>query len=193
MKEEFLKIYGQYIKREGSDALLNWLQSSDFFTAPASSRHHLSREGGLCEHSIHVFQRLKRGVEAERGKPYANITDESIAVCGLLHDVCKVDYYKTDQRNVKRDGVWVQEPYYSVNEKLPYGHGEKSVYIVSGFMRLTRDEAFAINWHMGGFDDRARSNGRVIGEAYKKFPLALMLHIADMQSTYLDENTEINE
>ena len=116
-----------------------------------------------------------------------NISDESIAVIALLHDVCKVGTYKTEMRNVKKDGVWVQEPYFATEEELPYGHGEKSVYIVSGFMKLTREEAMAINWHMGGFDLRVKGGSYSIADAYYKFPNAFLAHVADMEATYLDE------
>ena len=77
-------------------------------------------------------------------------TNESIALTALLHDVCKMNFYSVDYRNAKNEqGVWEKVPYYTINDQLPYGHGEKSVYIVSGFMRLTREEAFAIRYHMG--------------------------------------------
>lgn len=194
MEEDYIQtfqtIYRENIKREGADKLLEWLSSCDFFTAPASAKYHMAVEGGLCKHSTNVYLRLKRNIEAEYGEHYGEkVSDESIAICGLLHDVCKAEYYSVEMRNVKVNGVWEQQPYYAVKEKLPYGHGEKSVYIISGFMRLSRAEAFAINWHMGGFDDRARSNSRLVGEAYQKFPLALMLHLSDMQAAYLDENS----
>jgi hypothetical protein len=170
MKDEFIKIFTENIHRDGSEKLLAWLESYDFFTAPASSKYHSNHEGGLCEHSVNVYNRL--------------ICDnpETRAICGLLHDVCKANYYKPDTRNVKNEaGVWEKVPYYSVDDKLPYGHGEKSVYIISGFMRLTREEAFAIRFHMGDYADRN------VPTAFSMYPLALMLHIADLEATFLDE------
>ena len=104
----------------------------------------------------------------------------------LLHDVCKANIYKVDYRNVKRDGEWVKEPYFTVDDALPYGHGEKSVYIVSGFMRLTREEAMAINWHMGGFDPRTQATTDM-SEAFSRFPMAVLFHVSDLEATYLDE------
>jgi len=108
---------------------------------------------------------------------------ETLAICGLLHDVCKANFYKLSTRNVKNEstGAWDKLPYYSVEDQLPYGHGEKSVYIISGFMRLTREEAFAIRFHMGDYADKN------VPTAFGKFPLALMLHIADLEATFLDE------
>ena len=88
------------------------------------------------------------------------------------------------------DGVWEQKPYYTTEDDLPYGHGEKSVYMISGFMRLTREEAMAINWHMGAFDQRVQGGSYALSDAYYKFPVALLFHIADVQTTYLDETTD---
>lgn len=188
IKEEFIKIYKENIKREGSEKLLTYLQNSDFFTAPASSRFHCAYEGGLCEHSINVYKRLLKNVENEFGKEWEKfISAESVAICSLLHDLCKISFYKVEYRNVKENGEWVKKPYYAKEELLPYGHGEKSVYIINGFIRLTRDEAIAINWHMGGFDSRAKGGDNSVSEAYSICPLAVLLHTSDLQATYLDE------
>lgn len=188
-KEEFIELFKKYIKRDGADKLLAWLESTDFFTCPASTRFHSNYVGGLVDHSVNVYHRFLNLIKNEYGENYAEkISDESIAVIALLHDVCKVQTYKTDLRNVKKDGVWVQEPYFTTDEDLPYGHGEKSVYIISGFMKLTREEAVAINWHMGGFDLRVKGGSYSIADAYYKFPTAFLIHVADMQATYLDEH-----
>ena len=187
-KAEFIKIYNENIKREGADKLLDYLQnSSDFFVAPASGRRHNSFEGGLLIHSLNVYHRLKNLAQMQYGDNYTEfVSDESIAIMALLHDVCKVNTYTVDYRNQKIDGQWVQVPYYAYNNSLPYGHGEKSVYIISGFMRLTRDEAMAINWHMGGFDPRVNGTSDM-ADAFAKFPNAVLLHSADLQASYLDE------
>ena len=125
-REEFIALYQERITRRGADKLLDWMTKTDFFTAPASTRYHLACAGGLMEHSAHVYYRLRKVVSSEYGdeSPYS---EETLAVCGLLHDLCKVNFYKEDIRNVKENGVWVQKPYYTVDEQLPYGHGEKSV------------------------------------------------------------------
>jgi hypothetical protein len=162
-------------------------ESSDFFTAPCSTRFHGSYDGGLVEHSVNVYHCLKDYLSRERVKALYNMnyTDESIAVVSLLHDLCKVNCYKKGTRNVKgEDGVWRQVPTFEFNDQLPYGHGEKSVYIISGFMRLTREEAFAIRYHMGfsGIEDKL-----AIGNAFEQFPLAFALSVADMEATYYIE------
>lgn len=188
-KENYIKLIREKIKREGVEELISYLEKSDFFTAPASGRFHCDHEGGLCEHSLNVYNRLRKVILDEYGN-FDTISEESIAICGLLHDLCKIDFYKVDFRNVKENGEWVQKPYYSVDEKLPYGHGEKSVYIINGFIRLTREEALAINWHMGGFDARVQGgSGSAIGESYRRFPLGVWLHVSDLTATYIDENS----
>lgn len=188
-KDEFIKIYNQNIKREGADKLLEYLTSpaSDFFQAPASTRFHLSREGGLCEHSINVYHCLNDFLQRDKVENIykLSVSDESIAISALLHDLCKVNCYKISFRNVKDDnGVWKKVPFYEYADDMPYGHGEKSVYIISGFMRLTREESFAIRYHMGfsGTEDI-----RNIGSAFEKFPLATALYMADMEATYFAE------
>ena len=188
-KEEFLTIYKENIKREGADKLLEYLlsASSDFFTAPASTRFHGSHKGGLLEHSLNVYHCLKDYLSRERAKTIYGMdySDESIAIVALLHDLCKINFYKVDYRNSKNDkGVWEKVPYYTIDDQLPYGHGEKSVYIITGFMKLSREEAFAIRYHMGfsGIEDK-----NSIGNAFEKFPLAFALSTADMEASYFLE------
>ncbi len=191
-KERFISIYNEKITRRGADKLLEWLDSegSAFFTAPASTRYHGAYEGGLCEHSLHVYDCLCSYLERERVKEQYGLeyTEESIAIASLLHDLCKINLYRVSYRNAKNEqGVWEKVPYYEYHDMLPYGHGEKSVYIVSGFMRLTRDEAMAIRWHMG-FSGEENTN--TIGKALELYPLALATHIADMESTFYIEGKE---
>ena len=187
-KEKFLEIYNNNITREGSKELLVFLQKSDCCVAPARTKFHNAYEGGLCEHSINVYNRFLNAVKNEFGENYLEkVSNETIAICGLLHDICKVETFKVDTRNKKVDGNWVQVPYYTVDDSLPYGHGEKSVYIISGFMRLSREEAMIINWHMGGFDARVRGGAYGLSDAYYKYPLAPLFHTCDMLATYLDE------
>ena len=188
-KAEFIDIFSTYIKRDGADKLLEYLSTNDFFTAPASARFHLAEEGGLCQHSLNVYKRLRNLVRQEYGNDFANfVSEETIAICGLLHDVCKVNYYVTDYRNVKEGYDWVKKPFYKVDEKFPYGHGEKSVFIISQYIKLDVQEAMAINWHMGGFDERVKGGSYALSEAYSKYKLALLMHVADLTASYIDED-----
>lgn len=191
-KDEFLEIFYDKIERDGSERLLEWLEKSDFFIAPASSRRHSAYRGGLCDHSINVYKRLVRILNYEYGENWHKVvSEESVAVMALLHDVCKVDTYKEDFKNVKdENGQWIKKPYYKIEEELPYGHGEKSVYIISAFMKLTREEALAINWHMGEYDQRVKNGNYSISEVYYKYPICFLLHLADLTATYLDEKVE---
>lgn len=191
LKDEFVEIFKEKITRPGSDKLLNYLLSeqSDFFTAPSSTRFHGSYEGGLVEHSLNVYKCLVDYLERPRTKELYRMdySEETVALVALLHDVCKMNFYTVDYRNAKNaQGQWEKVPYYTINDQLPYGHGEKSVYIVSGFMRLTREEAFAIRYHMGfsGIEDK-----NSIGKAFEMFPLAFALSVADMEATYYLEGS----
>ena len=191
MKDRFIEIFNDNIKREGADELLSWLEKSDFFRAPASTRYHLAEPEGLVKHSVHVYERLRDLYSYElarvTGGPVilSDEDEEKIAICGLLHDICKVNFYAVEMRNRKNDkGQWEKYPFYVINDTLPYGHGEKSVYIISGFMRLTREEAMAIRWHMGGWQE---GDARNAGNAFEKFPLSVLTHIAYLEATYLDE------
>ncbi len=192
-KDEFLTIYNENITRAGADKCLDFLMKSDFFTAPASTRYHGASEGGLVQHSVNVYHCLKDYLSRPRTKEVYGMdySDETIALVALLHDVCKIGYYSVEYRNRKNDkGEWEKYPCYVVNDTLPYGHGEKSVYILSGFFygesRLTRDEAFAIRYHMGfsGIEDK-----NSIGKALELYPLALALNVADMEASYYLEGS----
>ena len=190
-REEFMELFTTHIHREGSEGLLDYLQNkSDFFTAPASAKFHGAYAGGLCDHSVNVYHCLREYLERERVKELYGLDygEESIAIAALLHDVCKIGCYKTGTRNVKGpDGKWQAVPTFFYEDPLPYGHGEKSVYILSGFMRPTREEAMAIRWHMGfsGSED-----ARMVGQAFQQYPLAFALSVADMEATYFLENEE---
>ena len=171
MKEEYIELL-KGIDREGMDKLIEFLEESDFFEAPASTRYHGSKKSGLLEHSMKVYEILKTKTE----------DNDSVKIVALLHDICKVNFYKTEYRNAKINGVWEQVPYYTVDDTIPYGHGEKSVMMISEFIKLTPEEKYAIRWHMG-FTEPKELYG-TISIAYKKYPLALLTHEADLEATY---------
>ena len=189
-KEKFIELYRTYIHRDGSEKLLEFLmsRSSDFFEAPASTRFHGAYKGGLVDHSLNVYECLKDYLERPRVREIYglnSVNEESIAIVALLHDICKVNVYRPSKRNVKVDGQWQSVDTFEFHDDLPYGHGEKSVYMITGFMRLTRDESFAIRYHMGfssEYDDP-----RSIGYTFEHFPLAFALSTADMEATYFLE------
>ena len=191
MKDKFIKAYTENITRPGADKLLAWIESSDFFTAPASTRFHLSSPGGLLEHSLHVFERMKAicANEATITPGFNEPSMETIAVCGLLHDICKANFYAGEMRNRKNDrGEWEKVTVYTVDDQFPYGHGEKSVYLIERFMRLRTEEAMAVRWHMGGFDESVKGGSFALAHAFEKYPLAVKLHLSDLEATYLHEN-----
>ncbi len=183
-KERFIAVFQEKITREGAAPLLEWMEKTDFFTAPASTRFHGACEGGLVLHSLNVYDvMMEKHFEEGQDNP------ESFAICALLHDLCKAQYYKVSTRNVKNEqtGQWEKVPYYTVEDAFPYGHGEKSVFLIERFLRLRPAEATAIRWHMGGFDDAARGGCHAISLAYDRYPLAVKLHLADLEATYLRE------
>lgn len=179
-KQEYLSLCREQIQREGLEDLLSWLQKSDFFSAPASTKFHGAYEGGLCEHSLDVYRMALKTKEAYE----LDLSMESVAVAALFHDLCKVNFYKKDIRNQKINGQWQEVPCYTVEEKYCFGgHGSKSVFLVQQFMKLKTDEAAAINCHMG-----AAAGGDAVrdsGNAYQAFPLAWITHVADEAATYL--------
>lgn len=189
-KNRFMEIYKTHIRREGADRLLTYLEKSDFFTAPSSTRFHCSYEGGLCEHSLNVYDCLKDYLDRDFVKNRYNLnpSEEKIAIVALLHDLCKVNTYTVSMRNKKNEsGQWVQVPFYEFKEKFNYGsHGGKSIFIIQEFMKLDPDEQVAINCHMGAYD---RMPGDFsLNNAYAQFPLALALHIADVESSVILEH-----
>lgn len=179
-KERFLELCSQ-IKRDGMDKLIEWLEHSDFFQAPASSKFHGSYTGGLVEHSLNVYDEMQRLVTAY---PEINIAPESVIVIALFHDVCKTNFYATEKRNRKDEfGRWESYDAFVINEKLHYGgHGSKSVFILQNYIKLTLEEAVAINCHMGVWD-----GNKDVAAAYEQFPIAWLAHVADESATYIKE------
>lgn len=192
--EKYKNIMLTQVKRDGIQDLLNYMQNeTDFFMAPASSQYHCSYKGGLVVHSINVYERIRRVC---RDLPKEFLTEnnkenlaESATLVSLLHDLCKANFYKVDFKNVKDEetGKWSRQPYYKIDEQFPYGHGEKSVYLINKFMRLTDTEGLAIRWHMGAFDSAVKGEDRSLNKAFEQNPLCVALHIADMEATYFDE------
>ncbi len=201
------------VEREGMPQLMEYIrEGSDFYTAPASTRFHLSVGGGLLQHSLNVYTCLQRkaqedtlwrGILAAAGK-------EALIICPLLHDLCKTHFYSIEQRNqktydpekvkaaerwqVKRDSggafIWEQASYYTVDDRVPYGHGEKSVMMIEQFMRLTGPERFAIRWHMGFSEPKELH--RQLSQAMGRYPLILALHEADQEASTLLEDEKDN-
>lgn len=171
--------------RDGIEELIRYLQEeTDFFTAPASTKYHGAFESGLLMHSINVCAELRLDPNS---KVYPT---ETLIIVALLHDICKANCYRTEKRNVKENGGWVEKQIYVFEDELPLGHGEKSLYLASKFIKLSDEEAAAIRWHMGAFDCAFRGGDRGLNAAYEKYPLAVLLHMADMRATYLVERGE---
>lgn len=184
-KDKFLELL-RSTKREGMDKLISWLASTDFFEAPASTRYHSNFEGGLCEHSLNVYEIFKKKcMDTDIG-----LADENIIIAALLHDICKANFYVVSSRNVKKDNKWVQVPYYTVEDQTPLGHGEKSCLILQSFIRLTKDELYCIRWHMGGYENPSNYNS--ISAAWNICKAGVLLHTSDLEASYLmEEHKEV--
>ena len=193
-KKEFIAIFKEHIHRDGAEELLEYLLSnkSDFFTAPASTKFHGDYDMGLVTHSVNVYHCLKDYLARAKclSEYNMNYSDETIALVALLHDVCKINCYHKCLRNVKNEeGVWEQVAAFNFEDPEPFGHGEKSVFLISKFLKLTNEEAYAIRFHMGFSEE---GSGRNAGKAFEKYPLALALNVADMEASYyVDDGTEL--
>lgn len=170
-------------KRDGIADLIEWLKETDFFTAPASRAYHGAYSGGLCEHSLNVYDELTRLLKAY---PEIKVEDDTVIISSLLHDLCKVNFYTTEMRNRKNEetGVWEKVEVYAIKEKFCFGgHGSKSMYLAQHFIKLTPEEAVAINNHMSAF----QSDANDVGRAFEAFPFAWLLSVADQSATYIKE------
>lgn len=183
-KALYLGLLQERVKREGIADLIRWIEESDFFSAPASTRFHAAYVGGLCEHSLNVLVSYEKLFPQDRQD---EVLLESYTLVTLVHDLCKANFYVTEKRNRKVDGQWEQYDAFTVNDQFPMGHGEKSLYIVNKFLNLTDEEAMAIRWHMGGFDESVRGGSYSQSNAYEKYPLAVKMHLSDMHASYLME------
>lgn len=211
LKDQFIQLYQTHIKRKGADALLDLLENkSNFFKDPASSRYHLAYPGGLVEHSINVYKRLHWLCEVEDkfNLPFQMPSEESIAIVGLLHDICKADTYIEHRETIRdydkhlvattRNGGHLESIYsdeqgdfvlkeqvtYTKEDPFPFGHGEKSVLLITKFMQLTEEEIFAIRYHMSSWNPEEKNRASSIFETYE---FALLTHMADEFATFVDE------
>lgn len=191
MKDFYIQLL-KSVRRPGVDALIDYLEKSDFFEAPASTIYHGSYAGGLVEHSLNVYTMLQWYVANLQDSDFElpKISEESIIVVALLHDLCKANCYHESTRNVKNEqtGKWEKVPCYKREPLLPMGHGGKSVFIIQQFIKLTPEEAQAIYWHMGAYDTSPYNTLNELGKSYEMNLLAFLLNQADMMATYIAEN-----
>ena len=183
-KERFISLCST-VNREGMDELMKWLEENDFYTCPASSRFHGAYPGGLLEHSLNVYDELKRLLSVY---PEIQVSEESVVIAALFHDLCKVNMYTTEKRNRKNDlGQWESYDAYTIKEKFCFGgHGSKSVFLAQHFIKLTPEEAVAINCHMGAYSE----NPQFVSNSYEQFPFAWLLHAADESASFIKEGKD---
>lgn len=187
--------------RKGIDELIEYIRKSDFYTAPASTRFHSCHEGGLLEHSLNVYECLKHKKEQPEFAPvFENIKDDSVIITALLHDLCKANMYIVEMKNKKvysehgkksdSNGRydWESVPGYTVEEKFPLGHGEKSVIIAMNYIVMKPEEIMGIRFHMGFTEPKEMYNS--LSGAIRKYPFVLAVHEADLEASYLLEEEE---
>jgi hypothetical protein len=196
------------VQRPGMDKLLEYIQKSDFYKAPASTKYHLAAPGGLLQHSLNVLDALRgllswQSADAEEGSGYweyvaagkvvDTISDDSVIMMALLHDICKTHFYGTSTRNVKNDttGRWEKVPFYTVNDMMPLGHGPKSAMIIKQYTTLTSQELYAI-WHHMGMNGNYE-NDNAVGKSIEMYPAVLALQTADMMASRLMEGEKENK
>lgn len=185
-KERFVKNFRSQVTRPGAGELLAWLETTDFFEAPAGAKHHGAYPGGLVDHSLNVYDQLL----LEPGA--LEYSGNTLAVCALLHDVCKAGVYHLEDRRRKNPdtGRWETYQGYVFRDPLPLGHGEKSVFLIQRHMDLTDEEALAIRWHMGAYDEAYRGGSHALGTAMDCCALVLALHQADMRASQEEKRRE---
>lgn len=186
-KEIFLELIDDNIHRKGIWEFRKWLlEQTDFFEAPASTKYHGAYKGGLVDHSLEVFHQMFQLANLYNMRTDVNSAElESIMITSLFHDVCKHNMYIEATKNVKdSDGKWIAVPTFSFNPEAPkFGaHGAYSVYLITQYMILTREETMAIYHHMGAFDMGKYDNP---GQAFEYSKLAWLLHVADEAATYI--------
>lgn len=201
-KQRFIDLCNEHIHREGLDKVLAYLEKSDFYTAPSSTRFHLNEDGGLCLHSMNVFEAACK-IYNEMAKPAIvngtspfteEVSMESIAIATLFHDLCKIKLYHKTERWKKDDkNRWVSYPGYEVKDDFPLGHGEKSCLMLSWYMRLKPEEMLAIRWHMGMFDmgESGTPLRMSFFSATDKSSLVSIVHAADFLTSNLWEKTTL--
>lgn len=201
-KQRFIDLCNEHIHREGLDKVLAYLEKSDFYTAPSSTRFHLNEDGGLCLHSMNVFEAACK-IYNEMAKPAIvngtspfteEVSMESIAIATLFHDLCKIKLYHKTERWKKDDkNRWVSYPGYEVKDDFPLGHGEKSCLMLSWYMRLKPEEMLAIRWHMGMFDmgESGTPLRMSFFSATDKSPLVSIVHAADFLTSNLWEKSTV--
>lgn len=180
--------------RKGMDKVLEYLRGSDFYYAPSSTKFHSNYQGGLLDHSILVLTTaisLRDAMVNIKPELKERLTDESVIISALLHDLCKVGFYvPKDKWKKDENDKWVSYRGYDVEDTFPIGHGEKSVILLQCLgLELNMDEMLAIRYHMGLWStsvDCGDAN-RAYFRAVNMCPLLSIIQNADFMSSNMLE------
>jgi len=168
--------------RKDIDKIIKFLESSDFFEAPASTKYHGNYDGGLAEHSLNVYRLF-----ADKNEKFdLGLSKDNVIISALLHDFCKINfYYKALCWKKDKSNIWKSYRGYKVKDNFPVGHGEKSVIMIQHFIDLTKEEILLIRWHMGMTEPKEMQMN--LNNTYNIFPAAVAIYTADMEASYLLE------
>jgi len=193
-REKFNKAL-EFIPRDGIDQFVSWLETdTDFFTAPSSTAFHGNFIEGLLQHSVNVLEFAIHNFNVlVKKKPEYEHLRTSLILAALFHDVCKTNQYKITEKWTKdTNNKWASYQGYEVDDKFPLGHGEKSVFLISRYVKLSEEEALAIRWHMGSFEVSTIIPGMTkaaYDKAYER-PLVVILHVADLMATKAEDRID---
>jgi len=159
-------------------------KETTWLTSPASTKFHLSEEGGLLEHSINVAECMLK----IKGVLAPEISDESCIIVALLHDLGKVGMPGNPQYLVNEPSE--KQKKYGYKPDFPYRYNKeliylsvpiRSLYLAMKHIDLSEEEVQAIAYHDGQYvEDNHSCAGR-------EKPLTLLLQYADTWSGFVLE------
>ncbi len=167
-------------RKKPFDKFIGFLEKKTaWLTSPASTKYHLSEEGGLLKHSIGVAECLLKLRETLA----LGISEESCVIVGLLHDVGKVGMpgkpFYLPREHADKGGRGAG---YVVNTELAtMGHAVRSLYLIAKYVPLSDSEAQARASHDGQYNS---DDGTVCG---RQKPLTLLVHWADYWCSHVCE------
>lgn len=172
--------HDQVMTRDGSDTLANFMLKRDYFTAPASCHFHCAFYGGLAVHSWGVYQALQDLLSSTK----TEMDEESKYLVTIMHDLCKCQYYRNDQwkwfKGEESGAKWEKKFQWTIDDKIPLGHGERSLFILQNFVRVSVEEALSIRHHLGFVDQGAHNRWpSALHLAFQDFPCCVAAHLAD--------------
>lgn len=164
--------------------IVSYLSSTDFYSAPASSRYHDMFPGGLLYHHLQVYNQI---LDLRQIGKFQNVDIASAVLVALVHDWCKIGMYEKYAKNVKNPVTkeWDSVNAYRIRDDSTgrLGHGPQSVVMAMRlcniqYSTLTDDELAAIRWHSATYDVTSYDI-YALNDCNRNIPLVHMLQFAD--------------